>query len=415
MSKCEEARGAGDISTSSEARARGREHRQRAAEAMRAKNFALAVSSLTAMLELLPPDHGTWWSLPVADPRRKTLATIYHDRSAAHAGAESWASSIGDAFEANRLSDRNDVAALELLAAAASALADQPQEITPSLLETAGVIESAAGREAAERSLQSTSSMLAHALVADVFAMLGEDAFPPGTPEAKAALEKRDLHVGIAGVVHPLGTTAGASVSASERARLNTMIIHSLLSEGSDTPLTRLVVVLIGVTCHRLGCTVPPLEWKPYHLLDSLREDRLVETWLKDRLGVVGQAPGQAAGAHAAERPRTRAAEGGGPAPHPVLGQLQQKATEGLARLRINEQRWLQQRVRITGLKTRPELNGEIGTVVEYDEARRRFGVAIDGAFFEGKSLGVRPENLLLLAELEAMGEVIRAKEGGGG
>ena len=128
-----------------------------------------------------------------------------------------------------------------------------------------------------------------------------------------------------------------------------------------------------------------------------------------------GQAPGQAAGAHAAERPRTRAAEGGGPAPHPVLGQLQQKATEGLARLRINEQRWLQQRVRITGLKTRPELNGEIGTVVEYDEARRRFGVAIDGAFFEGKSLGVRPENLLLLAELEAMGEVIRAKEGGGG
>ena len=60
--------------------------------------------------------------------------------------------------------------------------------------------------------------------------------------------------------------------------------VDRMLSSSAGAPARDVAAGHIAAGCWRLGCRTHPLEWRPTHLAEELREDDLVEAWLLYRL-----------------------------------------------------------------------------------------------------------------------------------
>lgn len=331
----------------------------RARSALVGDNFDEAVQTFTEALELTVAG-----SLPAAlklaisgrwKPReapRVELADMYSGRGLARIRLGQWIDALKDAHAAAFLAPGSRDA-LSLLAAASAGVASMPQEPVSFFLDD----PMPGSSDEALRLATNMTGRLGHALVADVFSMLTEG-LDEGDPEHRAALASRDAHVGRShGLLHPLGRRVGGA-SASEAFAMMTMAVESLAVAPFDmrtnTPKAALLAqTLLSVTAFRLGCREPPLQWRPKHLLGVLREDRLLEVWLRSRIE----------------------GEGEGDAPELRAGQ----------------------RARLAGLTTRADLNGELGEVLSYDKLKDRYSVQVGE-----KRLRLKARNLV--AEPEATG-----------
>ena len=320
-------------------------------------NFDEAVLAFTEALELTVAG-----SLPAAlklavsgrwKPReapRVELADMYSGRGLARIRLGQWIDALKDAHAAAFLAPGSRDA-LSLLAAASAGVASMPQEPVSFFLDDP---MPGSSDEEALRLATNMTGRLGHALVADVFSMLTEG-LDEGDPEHRAALASRDAHVGrSSGLLHPLGRRVGGA-SASEAFTMMTMAVESLAVAPFDTrtntpKVSLLAQTLLSVTAFRLGCREPPLQWRPKHLLGVLREDRLLEVWLRSRIEGEGDAPALRAG----------------------------------------------QRVRLAGLAT-ADLNGELGEVLSYDKLKDRYSVQVGE-----KRLRLKARNLV--AEPEPIG-----------
>jgi len=321
-------------------------------------NFDEAVLAFTEALELtvagiLPAAlrlavSGRW--KPREAPRVE-LADMYSGRGLARIRLGQWIDALKDAHAAAFLAPGSRDA-LSLLAAASAGVASMPQEPVSFFLDDP---MPGSSDEEALRLATNMTGRLGHALVADVFSMLTEG-LDESDPEHRAALASRDAHVGrSSGLLHPLGRRVGGA-SASEAFTMMTMAVESLavapFDTRTNTPTVALLAqTLLSVTAFRLGCREPPLQWRPKHLLGVLREDRLLEVWLRSRIEGEGDAPALRAG----------------------------------------------QRVRLAGLATRADLNGELGEVLSYDKLKDRYSVQVGE-----KRLRLKARNLV--AEPEPIG-----------
>ena len=321
-------------------------------------NFDEAVLAFTEALELtvagiLPAAlrlavSGRW--KPREAPRVE-LADMYSGRGLARIRLGQWIDALKDAHAAAFLAPGSRDA-LSLLAAASAGVASMPQEPVSFFLDDP---MPGSSDDEALRLATNMTGRLGHALVADVFSMLTEG-LDEGDPEHRAALASRDAHVGrSSGLLHPLGRRVGGA-SASEAFTMMTMAVESLavapFDTRTNTPTVALLAqTLLSVTAFRLGCREPPLQWRPKHLLGVLREDRLLEVWLRSRIEGEGDAPALRAG----------------------------------------------QRVRLAGLATRADLNGELGEVLSYDKLKDRYSVQVGE-----KRLRLKARNLV--AEPEPIG-----------
>ena len=277
---------------------------------------------------------------------RIELADMYTGRGLARLRLQSWAGALEDAHAANFLAaGRNGGGryALSLLAATSAGLCSLPQEPV-SFFDNAG--EEAANGEMPPHLAVTMTEQLCHGLVADVYSML-TDGVEVGSTEHKEAVAARDRHVVKShGALHPLAARGG--MTSAEAFTLISMAVESLAAEPFNTQTNTSKVVLlaqtlISVTAFRLGCRESPLQWRPKHLLGHLNVDRVVELWLRSR--VEGEA---------------------GPTLH------------------------VGQQVRLTGLSTRLDLNGQIGKVASYDKIKDRYKVTV-----AEERLGLKARNLI--------------------
>ena len=327
-------------------------HLKRARSALVGNDNEEAVQAFSKAIELsVARTHGDALILAAsdrwkpADLQRVELADMYTGRGLARLRMQSWADAVKDAhaaaFLAANRSDGGGHDALSLLGAASAGLCSLPQEPAVFFSESDDAGESKETPEA-------MTERLFHGLVADVYSMMA-DGLEEGSAEHRAALTSRDGHVRQShGALHPLAER-GAALTSADAFTLISMAVESLAAEPfntrTNTPKVALLAqTLISITAFRLGCREPPLQWRPKHLLGHFRMDRVIEVWLRSRV------EGELAG------PAFR------------VGQL----------------------VGLTGLSSRPELNGELGKVVAYDKLKDRFKVVV-----AGKRLGLRASNLV--------------------
>lgn len=312
-------------------------------EAVRAFTEALELTvagSLPAALKLAVSDR---WK-PHEAPRVE-LADIYSGRGLARVRMGQWVDALKDAHAAAYLAPGSRDA-LSLLAAAASGVASMPQEPAAFFLDDRVSEDVGASEEEALQLATNMTGRLGHALVADVFSMMTEG-LEEGDPEHRAALASRAVHVDKAGgMLHPLGRRVGLN---DEAFTMMTMAVESLTVEPFDTrtntpKVALLAQTLLSVTAFRLGCRESPLAWRPKHLVGELRDDRLLEVWLRSRVGEGEAAPALRAG----------------------------------------------QRVRLARLATRADLNGELGEVLSYDRLKDRYTVQVGD-----KRLRLKARNLV--------------------
>ena len=162
---------------------------------------------------------------------------------------------------------------------------------------------------------------LIHGLAADVWAMVVEDYGGDAAQRAEKAVARRDEQRSRCAPLSPQEATA---------------LVERLLGEPTGTSPVRVAVEhVVGLTYHRLGCRVPLREWRPYHLGADLRSERIVEGIIEYRL--------------------RQGMDGDWSAKGLVTGTL----------------------CRLYALEARPELNGRLGEVLDYDNASKRYAVAV--------------------------------------
>ena len=345
------------------------QHLERARRELSADNYQGAVQAFTDGLELtVARSHAAARKLGVSErwgsmeAPRVELADMYSGRSKAHVRLGGWAEALDDAHAAIFLAPGSRHA-LSLLAASAKGLASLPQEPLAFFME-----EPLPGKvdddDEIHRIALNKTEKLCHALLADAFSMLVDGLERASlaehvTPvEYNAAVASRDEHIAKAkGVLEHsrVESTRVESVMHPPQAfNMMTRAVESLamepLSTESSTPKVALLAqTLISVTAFRLGCRLPLLECgKHLHSHSgSFKKDRIAEAWLRSR-------------AEARAAPTLRNG----------------------------------QPVRLAGLTTRDELNGELGEVVSYDQHKDRYGVKVASAA-EGKRLLLKAANLV--------------------
>lgn len=345
------------------------QHLERARRELSADNYHGAVRAFTDGLELtVARSHAAARKLGLSDKWASTeaprveLADMYSGRSKAHARLGSWTNALNDAHAAVFLAPGSRHA-LSLLAASAKGLSSLPQEPVAFFMEEPRLGQGEDDDEIHRIALNKTEK-LCHALLADTFSMLVDGLERASlseyvTPaEYNAAVASRDEHIAKAkGMLEHsrVGSTRVESVMHPPRAfNMMTSAVESLAMEPLNTKsgtskLALLAQTLISVTAFRLGCRLPMLECgKHLHSHSgSFKRDRIAEAWLRSR-------------AEASAAPTLRNG----------------------------------QPVRLVGLTTRDDLNGEPGEVVSYDQHKDRYGVKVAGAV-EGKRLLLKAVNLV--------------------
>lgn len=229
---------------------------------------------------------------------------------------------LADAMTVNRM-EPNGVEGLELFAVCMTSLASAPRQLADK------------GQEAAQRSFM-------HAMAADVWAMLIEDAIAPREENADATQAAKWGAWRSKSAPKLAQHRANAHKLLYEERRLAWLMLEDARAlSDPDDPMYLMASYLIALTYYRMGCRSPPLAWRPYHVARALRRDRVMEVIMLHRI---------------------------------------KSGTD-----REGIQAWVQtleagKQVRLSGLERRADLNGRTGNVLSLPDAEsnHRYGVAVD-------------------------------------
>lgn len=318
-------------------------------------NFTAAIALTVARshADVMALAHSDRWK--PKDPKRVELDQLYSGRALAYIKEEAWVPAIKDAH-ASCLLAPNAQPSLSLFAAAAAGLCRGPQEPLSFFLADE-VIDAADSPEVGASFAAEATSMLCHGLVADVHSIMMTN-LEEDSPQYNEAVSLRDSHVTQShGNVHPLAVRGGLSDDQAYQSMTMAIesVAHETIHRQTDDENPKAAVLaqhLISLVAFRYGCrNEPPLDWRPNYLQKSLAEDRIIDVWLRWRL------------------------------------YDDSTDTGTTARLAVGQQ------VRLTGLETRPDLNGKQGEVGKYNAVKDRYSVLVDG-----RRLRLKKANLEVIA-----------------
>lgn len=253
------------------------------------QTFAASVPEAEAMLS----------SVPEADPDQwlhgmKTMLLIGRGRARLNREPKvdvPFKDVLADAMEVNHL-EPNGAEGLELFGVAMSMLTTsaplqkwvEPEPGTAAARQAEKMRADGWSNEKIAQGQESAFRSFMHAMAADVWAMLLEDALQPEEdlaayepPEASKWREKAERSY-----AHHRKNASERLYKTPELAAM--MMGDALAFHDLANPIYLMASYLMSLTYFRLGCRSPPLAWRPYHVRTAMRPNRIMEVVILHRI-----------------------------------------------------------------------------------------------------------------------------------